>query len=381
MNIAVKVTNDGTGPLSVASTVVTGGPGFAVDSGGGAFVLAPGEMRDVVVKFTPVALGSVAGNLKITSDDPDEAIVDVPLSGTGAAGFVAMSVPSTAAFPPVAIGERGEMTIKVTNTGSSLLTVTDLSKSGAAEFSLLPGALPFSVAAGLSKDLTMRFDPFTLGVYTGNLAVTSNAGTKNVALSGNGAAPLSCSTAPTPFTDVSTDSFAVLDVKCIYGLGVTMGTSPTTYSPGDFVTREQMAAFMARVFAVLAGTVCPTPPTPFTDVPTDSFAVLDIMCIYGLGVTMGTSPTTYSPTDFVTREQMAAFLARLFKALTGSNHPETGHPFIDVPTSSFAFLDIGRIFNLEITMGTSPTTYSPADLVTREQMAAFLARLIRLLSL
>jgi len=37
-------------------------------------------------------------------------------------------------------------------------------------------------------------------------------------------------------------------VGCIYGLGVTTSTSATAYSPGDYVTREQMAAFLARLF-------------------------------------------------------------------------------------------------------------------------------------
>ena len=47
-----------------------------------------------------------------------------------------------------------------------------------------------------------------------------------------------------------------------------------------------------------------------------SFALDDIACIYDLGITTGTSPTTYGPTELTTREQMAAFLARLIRANT-----------------------------------------------------------------
>src|SRR5262249_46330915 len=48
---------------------------------------------------------------------------------------------------------------------------------------------------------------------------------------------------------------------------------------------------------------------PFTDVAADVFCpfVLEIFC---LGITTGTSPTTYDPTSDVTRLQMAAFLSR-----------------------------------------------------------------------
>ena len=76
---------------------------------------------------------------------------------------------------------------------------------------------------------------------------------------------------------------------------------------------------------------------------------------------------------------MASFLARLWRSL----HPsfdesvvET-HPFVDVDEGSFAYDDISLIFHLGITTGTSETTYAPGENVTREQMAAFLARLIR----
>ncbi|MFQ5558466.1 MAG: choice-of-anchor D domain-containing protein, partial [Acidimicrobiales bacterium] len=318
-NIPVKVTNVGSSPLSVASTTVTGGPGFSIDSGGGTFVLAPGASQDVVVKFIPAALGSVTGKLAIASDDPDTPTVDVPLSGTGAAGLIDISVPSSTDLGSVALGTRGEKTVRVTNSGTSPLTVTGLDVTGDSEFSLLLVGLPFTLTAGEFKDITVRFDPFTLGLYTGNLAVTSNdpdEGTVNVALKGTGAAPITCPTASTPFTDVSASSFAATDIKCIYGLKVTTGTTATTYSPGNLVTREQMASFMARVYAVLAGTACPTPPVPFTDV-SGSFHLNDIKCIFGLGVTTGTSATTYSPGDFVSREQMGSFLARLYKA----SHP------------------------------------------------------------
>ncbi|MBT5138237.1 MAG: S-layer homology domain-containing protein, partial [Acidimicrobiaceae bacterium] len=103
------------------------------------------------------------------------------------------------------------------------------------------------------------------------------------------------------------------DVPCIFGLGITTGTSATTYSPADFVTREQMASFLARMYRELTGEECSGGAHPFTDMSATSFAKDDVPCIFGLGVTTGTSATTYSPADFVTREQMASFLARVWR--------------------------------------------------------------------
>ena len=48
-----------------------------------------------------------------------------------------------------------------------------------------------------------------------------------------------------PFTDVAADSFCVF-VREVFYLGITTGTSPTTYDPAANVSRLQMAAFLSR---------------------------------------------------------------------------------------------------------------------------------------
>ena len=179
----------------------------------------------------------------------------------------------------------------------------------------------------------------------------------------------------TPFVDVLESSPEAQAIACIYALGITTGTTPTSYSPAANVNRAQMASFLARLYKALTGTDAPIADTPFTDVVTTSPAYDDIGRIYGLGITTGTTPTTYSPANNVNRAQMASFLARLYKALTGTDAPIADTPFTDVVTTSPAYDDIGRIYGLGITTGTTPTTYSPANNVNRSQMASFLARL------
>ena len=127
-----------------------------------------------------------------------------------------------------------------------------------------------------------------------------------------------CPDDATPFTDVDPGSFAKDDIPCIYGLAVTTGTSPAEYSPDDFVTREQMAAFVARLYRLVTDVGCSGGAHPFTDIDAGSFAKDDIPCIFGVGITTGTSPTLYSPDDFVTREQMAAFMARFWRTEAGT---------------------------------------------------------------
>ncbi len=61
---------------------------------------------------------------------------------------------------------------------------------------------------------------------------------------------------------------------------------------------------------------------PFTDVSDATFCPF-VLEIFSLGITTGTTPTTYGPTDSVSRLQMAAFLSRTVDALLQRGHPRT----------------------------------------------------------
>jgi hypothetical protein len=175
-----------------------------------------------------------------------------------------------------------------------------------------------------------------------------------------------------PFADIPLGHYSYVPAGCIYQLGVTTGTSATTYAPGNVVTRAQMAAFLARFYTIVTGIEC-VGNTPFVDVPAGAYYSEAVGCIYDLGITTGTSSTTYAPDQIVTRAQMAAFLARLYSTLTETTCTGT-HPFQDVSLTAYYSGPAGCIYNLGITTGTSPTTYAPNNIVTRDQMAAFLAR-------
>ena len=183
-----------------------------------------------------------------------------------------------------------------------------------------------------------------------------------------------------PFADIDENSYTASDVNCLKELEVTQGTSETTYAPEQPVTRENMASFMSRLFTAVTGDDPPMEEMPFEDVSESSSAANDIASVRALGITEGTSETTYSPEKVVTREQMASFIARLYKSITGEDAPVVETPFSDVSTDSYAADDIGRIYGLGITTGTSDTSYSPEEPVTRAQMASFVARIYRVLT-
>jgi hypothetical protein len=88
----VTVSNVGDGDLNVTGVApgVSSSPAFSVTSAPGLpGTLAPGDMVQVEVTFWPSGTSLETGTLEIASDDPDEAVTVVGLSGSGDAGDLA----------------------------------------------------------------------------------------------------------------------------------------------------------------------------------------------------------------------------------------------------------------------------------------------------
>jgi len=167
-------------------------------------------------------------------------------------------------------------------------------------------------------------------------------------------------------------------IAAINNLGITVGTNGgATYSPADPVSRENMALFLSRSVTAVGQSLNTTPTHSFSDVGGLASGSQDaIAAIHNLSITTGTNGgATYSPTDSVTREQMAAFLGRTWVALGGVCDNTVNHSFNDL-NGNFADPWVSCIYNLDVTTGTSNTTFAPNALVTREQMALFLFRLV-----
>ncbi|MEA2000870.1 MAG: S-layer homology domain-containing protein [Actinomycetota bacterium] len=113
----------------------------------------------------------------------------------------------------------------------------------------------------------------------------------------------------------------------------------------------------------------------FDDVASSVF-LTDILWLGDSGITKGCDNNSYCPTDFVTRGQMAAFLVRAL----GYTDAGDGNLFIDDDGDIFEDA-IDKLATAGVTKGCNPpdnTMFCPNDLVTREQMAAFLVRALNL---
>ena len=99
-----------------------------------------------------------------------------------------------------------------------------------------------------------------------------------------------------------------------------------------------------------------------------------------IGVTVGVTPTTFAPHDLLTREQAATMLSRLANAL--------GRPLTSVQTtfadsaqvSSWAFNAVGQVQTTGIMQGVGDNTFLPRGSYTREQSIATIVRTFDFLS-
>ncbi len=153
--------------------------------------------------------------------------------------------------------------------------------------------------------------------------------------------------------------------------GITLGCNPPAndlFCPSRSVTRGQMAAFFSRALKYPSGGTTDR----FVDDNTSIFED-DINRLVAAGVTKGCNPPNndrFCPNNIVTRGQMAALLHR---ALPGSPEIRPAIDFVDDDASVFES-DIEWLYSRGITQGTSATTFSPTNPVTRAQMAALLYR-------
>lgn len=169
------------------------------------------------------------------------------------------------------------------------------------------------------------------------------------------------------FIDITTADYFYEPVLWMADEDITEGVAENEFGPDLEVTRAQFAAFVHR----FAGEPVPIEPNGFNDVPDGAWFDAPVSWMKENGITTGTSPTTYSPGMSVTRGQLATFLYRL----AGKPSVESSEQFDDVPPGQYFTDAVAWMVTFGITNGTGPTTFSPDELVTRGQIAAFLYRL------
>jgi photosystem II stability/assembly factor-like uncharacterized protein len=169
----LKVNNTGPCNLIVASAVISCPDFTLVNPAEFPATISPDSELDIGVNFTPTSAGPKSCTLTITSDDPINPVVVIPLTATTPLGSASLTFPAGLTFPPTVIQANAACAVKigvpVTDGGAcpvKVNSVTLTQTSSPADYSLtgLPG-LPVTLAPSDqlgSGDLDLVFEPFTV---------------------------------------------------------------------------------------------------------------------------------------------------------------------------------------------------------------------------
>ncbi|CCY26889.1 5'-nucleotidase C-terminal domain-containing protein [Evtepia gabavorous] len=174
------------------------------------------------------------------------------------------------------------------------------------------------------------------------------------------------------YNDVKAGDWYANAVNYVTLTGLMNGTGDG-FSPNLAINRGMMVTVLYR----MAGSPEVTAENPFTDVPADTWYTDAVIWASENGITAGTSETTFSPTNSLTREQLATFFYRFADFENPDPIEITGDltGFSDADqVASYATDAMKWAIGEGLISGTTETTLSPKATATRAQVATILMR-------
>jgi hypothetical protein len=182
------------------------------------------------------------------------------------------------------------------------------------------------------------------------------------------------------FDDIPLDFWAYEETKGCAEAGIVAGYPDGLYHGANPVTRDQMAVYVARALAGGDDNVPDFTDTPtFPDVGSEHWALKYVEHAVDQSVVGGYEDGTYHPEYDVDRGQMAVYIARALAGGAGNvPDPSGGASFPDVGSDFWAYRHIEYCVENGVVQGYLDGNYYPDNVVTRDQMAVYVARAFEL---
>lgn len=194
-----------------------------------------------------------------------------------------------------------------------------------------------------------------------------------------GILPFSASAAEKlPFTDVGPKAWYRNDLEYVYENDLIAGTGKTTFEPGSRLTRAMSVTILGRMALAAGGNG-----EGFSDVPWGKWYTCYVSWASANGIVTGYGNGKFGPNDFVTREQMAAVIARYLR-YQGFALPDASDPperFSDeASVANYARESVELMRRTGLISGYPNGEFRPKRTVTRAEAASIFARLDRALA-
>jgi hypothetical protein len=303
------LTNSGTADLTISLLTLTG-TDFNVTGITTPKTITAGQSAQAVVTFSPTAAGSATGNLSITSNDPTNPTISVPLNGTGTSAATGqLSANSTSlSFGTVATGTSAGKQILLTNTGNAAVKITSVSSVGAG-LTTSGVATATTLNPSQSVTLTASFAPTAAGSITGSITIVSDAANSplNIAVSGTGAqAGLTISPGSFNFASVvdgqtKSEPITVTNTGTAALTIAQLSATGSGYSVSGLATPVTIAAGGSATFSVLFAPTTAGSLTGTVSIASNAPNSPNVLSLSGTGtaasVTLSSNPASVSFTN------------------------------------------------------------------------------------
>jgi len=179
-----------------------------------------------------------------------------------------------------------------------------------------------------------------------------------------------------PFTDVRSGDWFYDAVRDMWERGIVTGTTASTFSPNDTLTRAAAVTLLYRIAGLPDVAIGPE----FIDVPGDQWFSDAVTWAHDRGVVQGVGDGQFAPHDPVTREQFAVMFYRYAEAMGCEVTIPAGFA-LDFPdaryVSDWALDGMRWAVHRGLIRGNDQGVLMPQGTATRAECAAILQRFVR----
>jgi hypothetical protein len=170
---SITVTNDGASRLLIG-TITDPKPPFAkIDDACSGRTLWPDWTCTLTYRFSPTVEGLCSSNSNIPSNDPNESIKTINLTGTGGIPDISVNT-TTLEFKKVPKNTSEVRTLMVSNIGNGDLFISAISSPGDAFSVLSENCAGSIIAAGETCMVLIQFLPLSAGTFNSSFSIISN---------------------------------------------------------------------------------------------------------------------------------------------------------------------------------------------------------------
>ncbi|QNK57194.1 S-layer homology domain-containing protein [Paenibacillus sp. PAMC21692] len=177
------------------------------------------------------------------------------------------------------------------------------------------------------------------------------------------------------FDDVPADHWAARVLQILSAKHLVNGTDDKNFTPDGDVTRAEFAALLVRVLGIELSEQA----SPFADVTSDQWYFSEVVTAHLAGLVNGTSASTFSPEDNISREQMSAMLVRAYEFANGSIEVDSAGPdvFTDgANVSDWAIVEVSKAIAAGLMQGKGNGQFDPRSFAIRAEAAQVLYNIL-----